>query len=185
MEFSKVLQLLTISVTILNAVYFWRSKLRFYFLFLALMDFLSFILWFFLPIVPQYIWVPLTYLLLFSLYEDFFKKFIIYILLGLVPVLIINHNLSTTEQHYFVMSVNIILLFLFIKEFMREFLNLNRIDLVYGGIILYQSIIVLNFIAIIRDIQFGATIYFAGMIAILLVKIWLIIIRNSKGIYIK
>jgi len=185
MEFFKILTYLLTILSILLVFAYWKNNLKFFFLFSAINDISGFLLWIVFSMSAQTLWIPINYLLLFSIHRQFLEKMKWFIILGIIPVLILNYFSSAQHQHYFVLLVNLFLISVFIKRFITEIISKNQISLFYFGLILLESIVLFNFVALLKDIKFGLDVYFAGLIGMILIKIFLIFIRNGVSIKLK
>ena len=137
---------LSILLSLLVAYLYRKHQFKFFFLLSALNDFIGFLLWIVLRKSGQDFWIPVSYLLLFSINAKFYKKFRNYIWLGFIFILIVNYFSTTIFQYYFILVSNIILFFIFARYFIREFLSTNKMSYFYFALVLYEILIILNFI---------------------------------------
>ncbi|MFZ1288470.1 MAG: hypothetical protein WAR79_00145 [Melioribacteraceae bacterium] len=185
MKFFEILQYLSL-ITILIAAFKYRSSsLSIFFGLLALNDIIGFVLWTFFSISGQSSWIPIFYLILFSTNKSFIKKWKIYILFGLILILLLNQYSTVKIQQYFVLMINVIIMFLFLRLLITEFVQKDEFRILYLILTLYQLLIIFNLMAFIRDLKIGLDIYFAGIIGIILIHIFLIVLKEDAFINIK
>jgi hypothetical protein len=175
----------SIFITVLVAFFYRQNKMNFFFILLAINDIIGIIASSFFSLSGQIFWIPINYLLLFSIHKQLWEKLKWLIILGIIPVIILNYFSSAQHQHYIVLFVNLFLISVFIKRFITGIISQNQISLFYFGLILLESIVIFNFVALLKDIKFGLNVYFAGLIGMIIIKIFLIIIRDGVSIKLK
>jgi hypothetical protein len=137
---------------------------------------------FVLKISAQMVWLPVNYLLLFSLNKQFLKKHKYWILGGLAAVVIINFYFTNTQQHYYVLITHVFLLFLFIRLLVTEIYKSNIVSIFYVVIIFYETLIILRFFPMILNLELGVNIFYVGIIFQILISIVLIIVKDKYKI---
>ncbi len=182
MKTFEILRYLSVFIGLLVACYYWKNKYRYFFTILAVNDIVSLLLWVLFSFSGQIFWIPFTYLLIFTIWEIPSKQKYLFVLLGLFPILLINYYSTNLFQQYFVIVSHIIILFLFIRKFIFIIFDKGIVNLFYIFIIIYEVVIILNFIAILSKIQVGINVYYVGMIIQIIVRMVLIYVRNGKSI---
>ena len=166
-----VLTYISVVLSLGLAYYYRNRQFRFFFILSGLNDLISTILWnLHLSNSSQNFWIPINFLLLFSAHEDFFLKWKKFILGGLILVIGLNFFSTTQIQHYFVLIINLYLLLVFLKFFASNVITSNKISLFYFLLVLYEIHVVINFLALIRNLQLGIHIYYIGLIAQIIIK---------------
>lgn len=177
--FIKIVPYIAILLNVCIAYVYRKSSYNYFFFLLALNDLISLVLWNLFNISSQAFWIPLNYLLVFSIHKRFRNKWKIWVLIGLFPILILNYHSNTSIQHYFILIVNFALLFMFLRLFSRKIFSFNELNLFYLILIFYESLVIIRFIAIIADVDLGVNVFYVGVIIQILISIALLIIRKS------
>lgn len=180
--------LITISYIFLSyivAYYYRKSKFRYFFFLGAFSDTIGMIFWLVFSVSGQSLWIPFHYLLIFSVSEKVVKRWFRWILIGLFPIIILNFYSTTSTQYYFVFISNLIILFLFLKYFIEGLLRNEEINIFFITMIFYETIILLKFLAIIRKVEVGVNVFFAGIFIQIVINIVLIIVRDRDTILLK
>lgn len=163
----------------LTLAYYYRDrKFRLFFILSGLSDLISGLLWLIFSMSSQDFWIPILYLTVFSVNEIFLLNYRKIVLAGFIFVLILNYFATTQVQYYIVLLGNFYLLFIFLRYFAREIISSNNISVFYFLLVLYEVIIVLNFTALVRNIQLGLNVYYIGIIIQIIIKVYLIIIHK-------
>lgn len=170
---------------ILIAFYYWRSIHKFYFLLISFSDIISVIMMAIFSFSAQSLWIPIDYLLLFSVDKNVLVKWKYYILIGLLPTLTLNYYSTSYMQYIFGLTVNIILLFIFLRYFIKKYYRSGDLDLFYIAMILFEINIIVRLLAIIKGVELGVNIFFAALIMQIIIGIFLIIIRKGAVIKLK
>ncbi|MFZ1289595.1 MAG: hypothetical protein WAR79_05880 [Melioribacteraceae bacterium] len=180
----------TISIIIWAIVpIFYRSNKHFYyFLLLAATDITSFLINHFFHVSAQILWIPFTYFIVLTFNRDFFLKYKILILGGLLIAILAGIYSTNIFQMYFVLISHIILFVLFSRIFISIYLNKNRIDIFYIIMVFFEALTVFKIIAFLRQLSSGLNIYFATNILQILIGLFLIYLsikrknnRNLEG----
>lgn len=181
MNFHTVTHISTI-LTIILAFVYWKSSFRYFFLIHALTDASSLILWQVFSMSSQTLWIPLDYLLVFSLSKDFLAKNKHWILGGLIPILFLNFYSTTTIQHYFSLITSVIIMFVFLRYFVIELVNNNRLSMFFILMLFDVALTIVKFIAILRELEVGINVYYTGVFIQIFIAIVLILIRKGATI---
>jgi len=182
MKYYDVWPSLSIIVFILVVFCYWKSRHKYFFLVNSLSDIISTASWLIFNFSSQTLWIPLNYLLLFSVDKNIFISKRYLFIFGLIPMLFLNYFSTTFIQYVFVLVIHIILLFIFTRYFYNKYLNDNKLDLFYISMIIFEINIIIRLLAIIREVNLGVNIFYASMIIQILIGIFLIIIRKGASI---
>ena len=175
----------SVILNVLIAYLYKDSKFKYFFIFLALSDVISSILWIFFNISSQTLWLPFDYLIVMSIHQKWFIRFKYPIILGLFPILVGNIFTNTLSQHFLSLLAALIIFFLFLKMFVTSMIRLSKINIFFFCIIFNQLISSLNFVAFLNDITLGMNIYFVGIISQIIIKFLLIFVRNDASFSVK
>lgn len=180
----KTWQIISYSSIIIWAIipFFYRSNKHFYFfVLLALTDISSYFLNLVFLVSSQILWIPFSYLTIFSLNRDFFSKYKIQIIVGFFLAIIAGIYSSNIFQMYFVLATQIILFLLFTRFFISIFLNENKINSFYLVMIFYMALSVFKIIAFLRELSSGLNIFYATIMMQILIGLFLIYHSAKKG----
>lgn len=174
-----VTSLTTIFDSVVAIVYRKHAYNIFFFL-LALNNILGIILWYAFNLSGQTLWIPMCYLILISTNIKFSLKFKWFVLIGFLLVIVLNLFSTTIEQHYIALLLNFILFLIFVRLFVKEILLNGELNYFYLILVLHQVLMINNFVAVIRELNIGAYVYYAGLIFELFLKILLIVIHKKQ-----
>jgi hypothetical protein len=146
---------------------------------LAIADISGFFIYHLFAISGQAIWIPIYFLLLFSLNINIFLKWKYWILGTTLLALVLNFYTTNTQQQYFVLCVNVFFLVRFVMFFIRHYLYKSKINLFYILMIISESVTVISLLAVLYEIYSGLNIFFAGMIIQIIIGILLIFTSNN------
>lgn len=178
MSIYTVIILVYIFFSLIVAIVYTGTKFRFYFWFGVSTDIINIMLWAIFSLSAQTLLIPLHYLILFSLNDEFFLRRKYWVLAGLIPILILNYFTTNRIQLYVLLGIYIILLFLFLRYFVLNLIKSNRISVFYITMIFYELIIIFKTIAVLNDSGLGINIFFVADIIQICIAIVLILIRN-------
>lgn len=167
------------------AVVYRKHPYNFFFLLLALNNILGIFLWYAFSLSGQAIWIPICYLLLLSTNLKFSLQWKWFAFIGFIIVMIINYFSNTIIQHYIALLTNLVLFFIFFRLFVKELFSNSEINFFFLMLVLYETIMIFNFVAIIKEVEIGIYIYHAGMIFQLLLKILLISLYKNPSLKLK
>lgn len=179
MTFLNLLPYIGIIISLTLAYYYRDRKFRLFFILSGLSDLISGVLWLIFFKSSQDFWIPILYLTVFSVHEKFLLNHGKTVLVGFIFVLVLNYFTTTQVQYYVVLFGNFYLLFIFLRYFTRDIISSNNISVFYFLLVLYEVIIVLNFTALVRNIQLGLNVYYIGIIIQILIKVYLIFIHKK------
>lgn len=161
---------------------FYRSNKHFYFfLIFAINDLSSILIRIFFSFPTTALWIPSTYLIVFSFDKNFLFKYKYFIGVGLIIAIFLGFNSSITFQMYFVLASQIILFFLFSRFLISIYLNENRIDIFYLTMIFYEALTIFKIIAFLHQLSSGLNIYFATNIIQILIGLFLIYLSIKRN----
>lgn len=185
MKIYYIITFISIFFSILLAFLYRKHILRLYVLLQALDETSGILIWLILNKSGQSLWIPIDYLMIFSVFQLQFTDYAKIYLWGIFPILIVNYFSTTQIQQYFCIIAHCIILFLFFRILIKKIIHTEKLDLLYSALIISHVIVIINLISIIRDVKIGIEIYFAGIIADILIKIFLIIAKNGVSFNIK
>jgi hypothetical protein len=167
------------------AAVYRKHPYNIFFFLLASNNILGIFLWYAFSLSGQTIWIPICYLLMLSTNMKLSLQWKWVAFIGFIIVLILNYFSNTTIQHYVALLTNIVLFFTFFKLFVKKIFSNSEINFFFLILVLSETIMIINFIAIIKEVEIGIYIYHAGMIFQLLLKILLVILYKNPSFKLK
>lgn len=157
---------------------FYRKHRHFYFFFFLIMnDLVGRLLNAFIPVPKQMAWLTFNYFMLISFNKDHLNRYWKYYLFGIIPIIIVSYNISSSQQIQILFFIHIIIFLIFIKYFLSHFFSQNEIDLFYFMMIFYELITLFKFLAFLREITVGIEVFYVGNIIQIFIGILLIIMQ--------
>jgi len=162
-----------------------KSKHFIFFLLMGFNDFSSFFLWHLFSISSQTFWVPVSYLIVFSISKDFFIKKIRLVLLGFFIILIANFYSSADIQNVILLLFDVVVLIIFTRYLFWEYIISDKISLFYTVMTIYCLLTVFKTILMISNMFLGLNSYYVGTILQIVIGLYLIFVRRDVKISLK
>ncbi|MCB0745945.1 MAG: hypothetical protein KDC52_19135 [Ignavibacteriae bacterium] len=175
MEFYLIIAFISTLVWLTMPIVYRNNRHFYFFLFLALNDSLSIILWTVFSVSSQLLWIPIHYLILLSYERYWLTKYKFWILIGFIPILILTYFSTTKIQLFYVLVTNIALFLLFVKPLVVKFFN-SHLNLFYLVMSFYELITITKLIIFIKKGFLGMEAFYIGTIFQIIMGIVLIYI---------
>jgi len=157
--------------------FFYRNHQNFYFfLILALIDGIGFVLWNVFGISSQFIWMPFNFLLLVMIFPNHFFRYKLIYLIGFLLIFTLTFFISSPIQVFFCLVVHLVIFLLFAKEFLAEFYLNNSFSIFYLLLLFYEIIMIFKLLAFMRELSVGLDVFYVGTLVQAIVGILLIIL---------
>ncbi|MBU1095031.1 MAG: hypothetical protein CVV23_11970 [Ignavibacteriae bacterium HGW-Ignavibacteriae-2] len=161
--------------------YFQReSKYFYFFCVLAISALLSSIAFTFHIVTPVKFVVPTAFLMIPSLYRDFFKKYIFLMLITAIALFIIFYDFSSYLNQLISLFAFIIVLILMLSDFVKETLISESIKIVLLVVVIYQLSIVLKYIVLLNDLFSGYLLFLLSSAFEILIGLFFIFAKEQN-----
>ncbi len=185
MKLYEIISLFSNLVWFILPMFRYKKKYFFFFFILSMTAFSGTTLHYLFSKAPNTIWAPLSYLLVFSLYEKFFRKHILPISIGFFPFIILSNFASHTERYVVVLIIHVFILLWFLWEGIKEILVNNKLDFFLLIMSLYEFLFVFKFVAILVEVLLGMEVFYVATAMQIFIGLYLIFVRKDIVIQLK
>lgn len=179
MKSFEYISLLSVMVWVIVPFFFYQSKHFWFFLFLGVNDVIASLFWFGFGLSSQTLWVPVYYLIVLSIDEEFFFNKRKKIIFGFLVVLIFNYYSTTFIQSGFVLIAQIIIFTIFVRYLYWAYIKENKKNFFYAVMTFYSLFSVYKSVLTVGNINTGLNDYFVGIIIQIFIGLILIFMKRD------
>jgi hypothetical protein len=150
----------------------------YYFLFLGLNDFIGYSIWYLFSVSAQALWIPTHVLILITFDKQYVNKTNRGFFVILIPIMVLSFFTDSYQQKLFVLITHSILFLLFVKIFVNNIFDFNKISFFYLVLIFYELINVFKIIAFMGELELGLSSFVVGSVIQIIIGLYLLLNRR-------